>query len=159
MSKLSLINLNKIDQNKDINNEQKDLINKKIDFDNSFINTNLNLSFDNYFYHKDKYLDKEFIDDKNEDNIEIKNILNDLDKNIALNIKENENAKECEEILNILKKPLSDKNVRFNYSPFKPLLKPRKISMVGKVFYDIPNDDNNLENNNTQNSTNNSNEC
>ena len=47
-------------------------------------------------------------------------------------------------------------NIRFYNSPFKPLLKPRKISMVGKVFY--PNDENsNTYSIATQNSSNNSN--
>ena len=157
MSKLSLIKLNKINQKMNEIIEENDLITENIDFDNNFINPNL--SFDNYFNHKDEYFDKDFIDNKNEDNIEIKNILSDLNKNIELNItekekeKENDNSKECQEIINILKKPLSHKNIRYYNSPFKPLLKPRQISMVGKVFYNIPNDGNNT-NNNTKSNTN-----
>lgn len=48
---------------------------------------------------------------------------------------------ECQEILSILKKPLSNKNIRNRNiydTPFKPLLKPKKVSLVGKIFYDIP---------------------
>ena len=139
MSQFSLI------QKLNINNKSNDINNENIDFENDFINSNL--SFDNNFENKDKLLIKDFIDDKNEDN---------LDKNININIKEkeNKNFKECQEILNILKKPLSDKNIRFYNSPFKPLLKPRKISMVGRVFYDIPNDENNTNSVTTQNSSN-----
>ena len=98
----------------------------------------------------------DFLDDKNEENNEIKSILSDLDKNIEINIKENENKNynECQEILNILKKPLSDKNLRFYNSPFKPLLKPRKISMVGKILCGIPNDENDNTKNTSQNSSN-----
>jgi hypothetical protein len=148
MSQFSLI------QKLNINNKSNDINNENIDFENDFINSNL--SFDNNFENKDKLLIKDFIDDKNEDNLEIKTILSDLDKNININIKEkeNKNFKECQEILNILKKPLSDKNIRFYNSPFKPLLKPRKISMVGRVFYDIPNDENNTNSVTTQNSSN-----
>lgn len=148
MSQFSLI------QKLNINNKSNDINNENIDFENDFINSNL--SFDNNFENKDKLLIKDFIDDKNEDNLEIKTILSDLDKNIDINIKEkeNKNFKECQEILNILKKPLSDKNIRFYNSPFKPLLKPRKISMVGRVFYDIPNDENNTNSVTTQNSSN-----
>ncbi len=148
MSQFSLI------QKLVINNKSNDINNENIDFENDFINSNL--SFDNNFENKDKLLIKDFIDDKNEDNLEIKTILSDLDKNININIKEkeNKNFKECQEILNILKKPLSDKNIRFYNSPFKPLLKPRKISMVGRVFYDIPNDENNTNSVTTQNSSN-----
>ena len=148
MSQFSLI------QKLVINKNSNDINNENIDFENDFINSNL--SFDNNFENKDKLLIKDFIDDKNEDNLEIKTILSDLDKNININIKEkeNKNFKECQEILNILKKPLSDKNIRFYNSPFKPLLKPRKISMVGRVFYDIPNDENNTNSVTTQNSSN-----
>ena len=49
---------------------------------------------------------------------------------------------------NYIKKPLSNKNVRNlnNYdSPFKPLLEPKKVSLVGKVFYSIPSEDANTE--------------
>ena len=54
----------------------------------------------------------------------------------------------CQEILSILKKPLSNKNIRNSNiysSPFKPLLKPKKISMVGKVLFDISSDNNTKE--------------
>ena len=133
--------------------------NEKIDFENNFIS---NLSFEKKNF-KDEIFDKyisikkmDFLDDKNEENNEIKSILSDLDKNIEINIKENENKNynECQEILNILKKPLSDKNLRFYNSPFKPLLKPRKISMVGKILCGIPNDENDNTKNTSQNSSN-----
>ena len=133
--------------------------NEKIDFENNFI---LNVSFEKKNF-KDEIFDKyisikkmDFLDDKNEENNEIKSILSDLDKNIEINIKENENKNynECQEILNILKKPLSDKNLRFYNSPFKPLLKPRKISMVGKILCGIPNDENDNTKNTSQNSSN-----
>jgi hypothetical protein len=80
----------------------------------------------------------DFDEDNKEENIVLKTILDDLNKNIEINMKEieNKNYIECqEEILNILRKPLSRENDRYNISPFKPLLKPKKISMVGKVFY------------------------
>ena len=137
--------------------------NEKIDFENNFI---LNVSFEKKNF-KDEIFDKyisikkmDFLDDKNEENNEIKSILSDLDKNIEINIKENENKNynECQEILNILKKPLSDKNLRFYNSPFKPLLKPRKISMVGKILCGIPNDENDNTKNTSQNSSNCNNE-
>jgi len=62
-----------------------------------------------------------------------------------LNLKNDEDHfNECQEIICILKKPLSNKDIRngkFYDSPFKPLLKPKKVSLVGKVFYGIPSDD------------------
>ena len=88
---------------------------------------------------------------------------NDENTNIMFN---DEHFNACQEILSILKKPLSNKNIRnkniYNSeydTPFKPLLKPKKVSLAGKVFYDIPSDINstcssknnnhiNIENNN-----------
>ena len=134
--------------------------NEKIDFENNFIS---NLSFEKKIFRdeiSDKYISIkkiDFVDDKNEENNEIKSILSDLNKNIEIDIIENENKNynECQEILNILKKPLSDKNLRFYNSPFKPLLKPRKISMVGKVLLcGIPKDENDNTKSTNQNSSN-----
>ena len=70
-----------------------------------------------------------------------------IDKNNN-NINNNTNFNECQEILSILKKHLSDKNLRNldNYdSPFKPLLKPKKVSLEGKVFFSIQSVDANTE--------------
>ena len=95
-------------------------------------------------------------EDNKEENSVFKAILDDLNKNIEINVKEleNENKNECQEILDILKFPLSDKNIRGRISPFKPLLKPKKISMIGRVFSDIPLDEiNNNTNNNTNENT------
>ena len=61
-----------------------------------------------------------------------------------LNIKNEDHSNEFKEILLILKKPLSNKDIRngkFYDSPFKPLLKPKKVSLVGKVLYGNPSDD------------------
>ena len=60
------------------------------------------------------------------------------------NINRKEHSEEFEEILYILKKPLINKNIKKHKSyfiPFKPLLKPKKISLVGKVIINIPTDD------------------
>ena len=53
-----------------------------------------------------------------------------------------------------MKKPLSGKNLRFYNSLFNPLLKPRKISMVGKVLIDLINDEKDSTKNTNQNSSN-----
>lgn len=52
-------------------------------------------------------------------------------------IEKDQHSKECQEILNVLQKPLNDK--KENDIPFKPLLKPKKISLVGKVIIDTSN--------------------
>ena len=76
-----------------------------------------------------------------------------------------DHSKECKEILSILRKPLSNKNIRnlrMYDTPFKPLLKPKKVSLVGKVLFGIPADDINTQcsskdNDNNDNNDNNSN--
>ena len=143
------------------NKKQINETNIKFDFDNNNLE-NMNLSFELPFSSNKKFLkngsneviynrliDLEY--DKEEENDEIKSILSDLNKNIDINIKEkeNNNYRECQEIINILRKPLSDKYIRSYISPFKPLLKPKKISMAGKVLYDIQNDNNDDNTNNT----------
>ena len=73
-----------------------------------------------------------FEEDKNEEIMIFNDILEDLNKNILINIKdekeEDKNQLACNEILNILK-------YRRGVSLFKPLYKPKKISMIGKVFF------------------------
>ena len=76
-----------------------------------------------------------------------------------------DHSKECKEILSILRKPLSNKNIRnlrMYDTPFKPLLKPKKVSLVGKVLFGIPADDiitqcSSKDNDNNDNNDNNSN--
>ena len=158
---------NKIDKN-----EINKIIKDKIQMENENCNCNIkefHFSFENkneindinfspnMVSESEKIFGNEINDmdeDNKEENIVFKAILDDLNKNIEINIKEleneNKNIKECQEILDILKYPRSDKNIRNGISPFKPLLKPKKISLIGKVFFDIPNDDNT---NNNQNST------
>ena len=93
---------------------------------------------------EDEIIKKEdFDEDAKEDEVVVNPILEDLNKNILINLKEEEEDKNqmaCREILEILRYPLSQKNVRGVISPFKPLLQPKKVSMVGKVFYNSTTD-------------------
>ena len=131
---------------------------KEINDNNNVINYFSNIILEKESENKNDNDIADFDEDNKEENIEFKTILDDLNKNIEINVKEleNENYKECQEILEILKYPRSDKNIRGGISPFKPLLKPKKISLVGKVFYNIPDDENNNTDNNnntTENTT------
>jgi hypothetical protein len=131
---------------------------KEINDNNNVINFFSNIILEKESENKNDNDIADFDEDNKEENIEFKTILDDLNKNIEINVKEleNENYKECQEILEILKYPRSDKNIRGGISPFKPLLKPKKISLVGKVFYNIPDDENNNTDNNnntTENTT------
>ena len=64
------------------------------------------------------------------------------------NITNDDHFNECQEILSILKKPLSNKNLRnrnINDTPFKPLLKPKKVSLEGKILCYTPSENNTTE--------------
>ena len=143
------------------------IVNKKINIEINNI-YNGNISLDTCFCYKDNYYKKNsdkdiifinkndfIVDDKDEVNNDILSILSDLNKNIEFNIQENENknknSKECQEIINILNNPLNNiknsKNNKNLCSPFKPLLKPKKISMAGKIIYNTYKKENNKNNN------------
>ena len=95
---------------------------------------------------------QDFEEDNKEEDLMFKKILEDLDKNILINIKkqeEDQKQKAINEILEILKYPNSDKNVRISSSPFKPLLQPKKISMVGRVFFNSNLNNDNITKENT----------
>lgn len=94
---------------------------------------------------------------------EISDMLNEMDNEIPINIginysynnikiKSKENhEQECKEILRILNipyRPYSNKDLRkVNLdTPFKPLLKPKKVNMIGRVFYNISSEDNTNDN-------------
>ena len=168
-------NKNRITNQKEkSNNEDKNSKNEDCNinvFHFSFENKNdindINILSNIVLENEDEKIEKNEINDFDEDNKEensvLEAILDDLNKNIEINVKEleneNKNNPQCREILEILKYPLSDKNIRNGISPFKPLLKPKKISLLGKVLSDMPIDDNNnnSNNNSTKNTTSNGN--
>ena len=104
---------------------------------------------------------QDFEEDNKERDIILNDILEDLNKNVLINIKrqeEDSKQKAIKEILEILKYPHSDKDIRMGISPFKPLLQPKKVSMVGRVFYNSADKDNNIINfDNTKDTVNSSN--
>ena len=121
----------KIDKNRLNEQNRKKDINSKIDqlkanpdHERNFLNENVL-----FFQTKGEIIKKEDCEeDINEEILELNTILEDLNKNIVIDVKEEEkdkNQRACQEILEIL-------SIR---SPFKPLSQPKKVSMVGKVFY------------------------
>ena len=141
---------------------EKDLINKEILNSEGFIklesitlDNNQNEIKDVIDFEKDgeNIKKQDFEEDNKEEDLMIQNILEDLDKNILINIEkqeEDQKQKAINEILDILKYPHSDTNLRISSNPFKPLLQPKKISMVGRVFFKSnSNNDNNTTEENT----------
>ena len=127
---------------------------KEVNDNNNVINYFSNIILEKESENKNDNDIADFDEDNKEENNEFKTILDDLNKNIEINVKEieNDNHKECQEILDILKYPRSDKNIRGGISPFKPLLAPKKISLEGRILVSHNNPDD--ENNNTDNNNN-----
>ena len=148
---------------KDINTMENNFRIKSFDdFDFKFESENKSFEKENQNIFENK-LEEAELDEINE-------VLNEINKAITFEINEdninnyninrnhsfikqnpnnnNDNNKECEEILSILQKPLSNKNIRNRNkydTPFKTLLKQKKISLEGKVFYSIPSEDANTD--------------
>ena len=84
------------------------------------------------FYEKEKENENgnvSNIEDIEEENFVLEEILGDLNKE-----NQTKKNKACEEILDILKKPIINNPINIEFSPFKPLLKPKQISMNGRVL-------------------------
>ena len=159
-------------EDKKMKNEDCNVNNFHFSFENKIDLTDINFLSNIILENENEKIVENEINDFEEDNKEensvFETILNDLNKNIEINIKEHENEnninQSCQELLEILKYPLSDKNIRNGISPFKPMLKPKKISLIGKVLSDMPidvhnnnNSHNNTHNNTTENTTSNAN--
>jgi hypothetical protein len=104
-------------------------------FDDNIGERNKNLFhnriFEN-FYEKEKENENgnvSNIEDIEEENFVLEEILGDLNKE-----NQTKKNKACEEILDILKKPIINNPINIEFSPFKPLLKPKQISMNGRVL-------------------------
>ena len=84
--------------------------------------------------------------ENNDDEEDIKEeefIFKEILLNLNMNQNETRDDKSCQEILDILKKPKNYNTTGVFVSPFKPLLKPKKISMEGRVLYNSYDIDNN----------------
>jgi len=145
-------------------NRTKDLNTKNDDFDLNFLRKDDDIKEKSISFEKEEEIidKKDFEEDAKEDNLVLNDILEDLNKNILINVKDDEeeeekNQKACQEILEILRYPKSHKNLRDVISPFKPLTQPKKISMVGKVFYNSAYYDENKTSENTTNINSNNN--
>ena len=131
---------------KDIRTKESLDIIEDIDIDKFKNYTEINkdsipLKYEEYLINK-----QDFEEDNKERDIILNDILEDLNKNIEINInqqQEDSKQKAIEEILEILKYNQSDKDIRAEISPFKPMQEPKKISMVGRVFYNSADKDDN----------------
>ena len=68
---------------------------------------------------------------------EIKELIENSDKNKEKVKGKNKSNETPEEILLILRRVLGDKTLRFINSPFKSLLKPKNISLKGRILLNL----------------------
>ena len=103
---------------------------------------NYNLSIENINL-KFQFLDEEELN-------QINSLITELNKAVQINInitKRNDDEKECKEILSILQRSKVknrqkiNKNKSIKTCVFKPLNRPKKISLIGRVFSDTPSSD------------------
>lgn len=94
-----------------------------------------------YYSKKENPFESDFYNFQ-EESQEIENIVKELDEAILLDIDTyTSHSNECEEILNILKKPIHKKNRHNGNNLFKPLRQPKKISLRGRVLSDTPSNE------------------
>ena len=133
---ISIINKNEINSFKqkqivpEEENDEIDLING---FNFSFYN---DIELANFLSMKFEGLNEldNYEDNKNENNIILKNTIEDLNQK---EIENNRTIKGQEEILEIIKRAWGDKTYRFKNSPFKRLIKPKKFSLVGRILLKV----------------------
>ena len=133
---ISIVNKNEINSFK-----QKQIVpeeeNDEIDLINGFAFSFYNdIELANFLSMKFEGLNEldNYEDNKNENNIILKNTIEDLNQK---EIENNRTIKGQEEILEIIKRAWGDKTYRFKNSPFKRLIKPKKFSLVGRILLKV----------------------
>ena len=151
-------NINKKNRGNIINKEDLQMKKENFNVDEFFFSfgNQKEIKDKNFFSNIKLEKEKEIVKNKNnyfeeenkEENDILKSILDELDENKKINFeeKENENSKVFQEIFDILRTPIDDKKIDLDISPFKPLLKPKKVSLVGRVLYNISNNENDNKN-------------
>ena len=119
--------------------QNKDFLNNINIFDISLEDDYKNDIYLKNFISNQRIFEEEIEDDSENKKYSLEEI-NIIPENIneknPINEETNRNNKNfIDEILHILRAPVIKKNTIFYNSPFKPLLKPKKISMEGKIIF------------------------
>ena len=138
-----------------LNEKKSPLLKNSNIFNISFEDDDKSNKYLKYFLSNEDIFDKDidiYLENINDEKEEINSISEEFNQKYKINAEKNENCENyIEELLNILKKPLTYKNIRFYNSPFKPLLKPKNVSMEGKIIYKSNNINEISCNNTTEN--------
>ena len=103
-----------------------------------------NIYLENFLSKEFEELNKEYnltekFEEKNYENIfEDEEIMEDSNKDIQQKNQNNKRIEGVFEILGIFGRVWYDRNHQYKYSPFKGLIKPKNVSLIGKVLINFP---------------------
>ena len=105
--------------------------------DNIYLENFLSKEFEEL--NKDNNFTEKFEEENNENIYENEEIMKDSNNDIQKKRLKNKRIKGIIEILGIFGRVWYDKNHQYKYSPFKGLIKPKNVSLKGKVLINFPN--------------------
>ena len=112
--------------------------------DNIYLENFLSKEFEEL--NKDNNFSKKFEEENNESIYENEKIIEDSNNDIQKKRLKNKRIEGIIEILGIFGRVWYDRNHQYKYSPFKGLIKPKNVSLIGKVLINFPNNNVNIWN-------------
>ena len=109
--------------------------------DNIYLENFLSKEFEEL--NKNNNFAEKFEEENNESIYENEKIIEDSDNDIQKKKLKNKRIEGIIEILGIFGRVWYDKSHHYKYSPFKGLIKPKNVSLKGKVLINFPNNVNN----------------
>ena len=147
------INNFKLNQIEDKNSQEEQLNlkdeNSNIQSNNLIFSNGDNIYLENFLskefeeLNKDNNFSKKFEEENNESIYENEKIIEDSNNDIQKKRLKNKRIEGIIEILGIFGRVWYDKSHQYKYSPFKGLIKPKNVSLKGKVLINFPNNVNN----------------
>ena len=147
------INNFKLNQIEDKNSQEEQLNlkdeNSNIQSNNLIFSNGDNIYLENFLskefeeLNKDNNFAEKFEEENNESIYESEKIIEDSDNDIQKKRLKNKRIEGIIEILGIFGRVWYDKSHQYKYSPFKGLIKPKNVSLKGKVLINFPNNVNN----------------
>ena len=109
--------------------------------DNIYLENFLSKEFEEL--NKENNLKEKFEETNIENNYENEELMENSNNDIQKKNQNNKRIKGVIEILGIFGRLWHDKSHQYKYSPFKGLIKPKKLSLIGKVLINCSSNENN----------------